>query len=307
MLIYAAVCPHPPLLVPELAGEAAGELDALRAACATAVSRLGAAVASGAEIVVVGGAPATRPYGPDALATLRPYGLVSPSHNGKPENGLPDIGERSDPNFGKDLTGAEVLPLSLTIGRWLLRDLLDALPAGVTVRFQAVAYDAAPGECLSLGRELAGPADRRVALLVMGDGSACLTEKAPGYLDPRAQPYDTAVAEAFERADIAALAGLDPVLSRELHAAGRAAWQVLAGAASTRAAGPTAPASTASPSAPSTPGTKASPDAPGASTVGRAAVVTAGGEAPFDAELLAYEAPYGVGYFVATWDGRPRP
>jgi hypothetical protein len=246
------------------------------------VAGLGAAAASGAEIVVVGGAPATRSYGPDAVATLRPYGLVSPSHNGKPENGLADTGERSDPDFGQDLSGAEVLPLSLTIGRWLLRDLLDALPGGVTVRFQAVAYDAAPGECLSMGRELAGPADRRVALLVMGDGSACLTEKAPGYLDPRARPYDTAVAEAFERADIDALADLDPGLSRELQAAGRAAWQVLAGAAGASTAVKTV------------------------TTVTAAGGATAGG-ASFDARLLAYEAPYGVGYFVAAWDGRPRP
>ncbi|MFC5752530.1 class III extradiol dioxygenase subunit B-like domain-containing protein [Actinomadura rugatobispora] len=302
MLIYAAVCPHPPLLVPELAGEAAGELDALRAACATAVSRLGEAVASATEIVVVGGGPATRSYGPDAAATLRPYGLVSPGLNGEPENGLADTGERSDPDSGKTLIGAEVLPLSLTIGRWLLRDLLrglrDGPPHEVTVRFQAVAYDAAPGECLSLGRQLAGPEGRRVALLVMGDGSACLTEKAPGYLDPRAEPYDTAVAGAFERADTAALADLDPGLSHELQAAGRAAWQVLAGAASPRTSAATAPAATASPAAASTAGPARPPAAGG---------MADRGGAPFDAELLAYEAPYGVGYFVATWDGRPRP
>jgi hypothetical protein len=40
VLISAAVCPHPPILVPELAGEAACELDGLRAACRRAISRL---------------------------------------------------------------------------------------------------------------------------------------------------------------------------------------------------------------------------------------------------------------------------
>jgi hypothetical protein len=39
------------------------------------------------------------------------------------------------------------------------------------------------------------------------------------------------VAHALGKADAAALAALDPDLSRELQVAGRAAWQVLAGAA----------------------------------------------------------------------------
>ena len=36
--VAAAVVPHPPLLVPELAGAAAGELDPLRAACGQALA-----------------------------------------------------------------------------------------------------------------------------------------------------------------------------------------------------------------------------------------------------------------------------
>jgi aromatic ring-opening dioxygenase LigB subunit len=70
-----------------------------------------------------------------------------------------------------------------------------------------------------------------VALLVMGDGSACRTVKAPGYLDERAEAYDAAVAAALGGADTAALAALDAELSAALKASGRAPWQVLAGAA----------------------------------------------------------------------------
>lgn len=221
MLISAAVCPHPPLLVPELAGEAAGELAGLRAACRRAIRPL----LEADDLVVVGGGPETRAFGPLAAGSFRPYGLDLAVGPGEP-----------------------VLPLSLTVGRWLLA---EERP----VRFQSVAFEAAPAECLELGRELAG---RDVALLVMGDGSACRDEKAPGYLDERSGPYDRRVARALERADAAALGALDPVLSRELMAAGRAAWQVLAGAASV-------------------------------------------GGRPLRGELLADEAPYGVGYFVATW------
>ncbi|WP_199748123.1 class III extradiol dioxygenase subunit B-like domain-containing protein [Actinomadura sp. WAC 06369] len=240
MLISAAVCPHPPLLVPAMAGGAAPELDGLRAACDEAVGRLAAARPD--VLAVVGGAPEGVAYGDGAYATLRPYGLPWTS----PE--VPD-------------DGAAPLPLSLTIGRWLVERAAapDARGTGVRVRYRSVAFDAPPAECLALGRELAGSAER-VALLVMGDGSACRSEKAPGYLDERAGPYDEAVGRALGAADAAALAALDPGTSGELRAAGRAAWQVLAGAAA----------------------------------AGR-----------FTGELLADEAPYGVGYLVASWAAAP--
>jgi hypothetical protein len=70
-----------------------------------------------------------------------------------------------------------------------------------------------------------------VALLVMGDASACRSLKAPGYLDERAAGFDAEVARALAAADVAALEALDPALARELMASGRAPWQVLAGAA----------------------------------------------------------------------------
>ena len=273
MLIAAAVCPHPPLLVPEMAGEAAPELDALRAACHAAVRRLtqdrdGRAVDL---LVVVGGDATTRAYGADAAGSLRPFGL--------------------DLTVGR---GEPILPLSLTIGRWLLgraahagrMDRMDRMDRAdradradrmdrTRVRFQGVAERAAPAECLRLGRELADVAER-VAMLVMGDGSACRADKASDGLDARAEPYDAAVARAFGTADAAALAALDPALARELQVAGRAAWQVLAGAAGARELDH---------------GREPRP-AHGAHGYDGAA---------FDGAVLADMAPYGVGYFVASW------
>ncbi|MEV0586017.1 hypothetical protein [Nonomuraea sp. NPDC050310] len=196
MLVAAAVCPHPPLIVPELAGAAAAELDGLRAACAAAVESLLAVPHD--ELVVVGGGQTTRVYGGQAAGSLRPWGVEVKAGAGEP-----------------------VLPLSLTIGRWLLRRDPDG--------FQEVAFDAPPGDCLDLGASLVrGP---RVALLVLADGSACLTEKAPGYLDPAAQPYQEGLVRALAEADAAALAALDPAEAERLWTGGRAALQVLAGAA----------------------------------------------------------------------------
>ena len=64
----------------------------------------------------------------------------------------------------------------------------------------------------------------------MGDGSARRSASAPGYLDERAAPFDAAVEQAVRDGDLPALAALDPDLARDLLAAGRPAWQVLAGA-----------------------------------------------------------------------------
>jgi hypothetical protein len=121
-------------------------------------------------------------------------------------------------------SGAEVgrpdVPLSLAIGEWLL---------GAPAQHQVIEADAPTDVCVQLGRAIAASPDR-VALLVMGDGSACRGEKSPGYDDPRAEGFDRAVADALARADAAALLTVAPELARELRCAGRAPWQVLAGA-----------------------------------------------------------------------------
>ncbi|SCG76639.1 class III extradiol dioxygenase subunit B-like domain-containing protein [Micromonospora humi] len=211
-LVAAAVCPHPPLLVPEVAGAAAPELDDLRAAADAAVARLLAAEPE--ALLLLGAGPETARFDATDHGSLRPFGL------------------RRDVRLWKvNRAGGDVLPLSLTIGAWLVNRSGTALPRLA----RAVATDASPAECAALGAEVAADLDRRTALLVLGDGSACRGVTAPGYDDPRASAYDEGVATALAGADVEALLGLDPVLSAELRAAGRAPWQVLAGAV--RAAG----------------------------------------------------------------------
>src|SRR3954471_10802957 len=122
-----------------------------------------------------------------------------------------------------DVDVPEPLPLSLLVGGWLTR--------GHVRSFAAVSSDLDAAECAALGAELADAADR-VVLLAMGDGSARHTEKAPGYLDPRAAAYDQRVGAALAEADIEGLLALEPAEAESLLVAGRASWQVLAGAAS---------------------------------------------------------------------------
>lgn len=205
MLVAAAVCPHPPLLVPGVGAGASGELDGLRVACDAAVLDLLAADPT--LLVVVGGAPVVGPYGDGAWGSLAGFGVRLPVGSGP---------------------GEPTLPLSLTLGRWLLGR-ADGQADSRPLLF-GVEPDAGTDRCLALGEALAGRADR-VALLVMGDGSARRSVKGPGGLHPDAEPFDTVVAAALAAGDPDALAGLDPARAADLLVAGRAPWQVLAGAA----------------------------------------------------------------------------
>jgi hypothetical protein len=207
VLVAAAVCPHPPLLVPELAAGAAAELDELRAACRTAIDAV--AMAAPELLTVVGAGEATRRYEPGSTGSFAPYGV----------------------EVTVSLPGAEpieppVLPLPLAVGAWLLH---EAGWAGPVVG-QQVAEAASAAECAALGEVLAEGADR-VALLVMGDASACRSAQAPRPYDSRAERFDAAVVQALRVADPAGLLGLDVSLAAALGASGRPAWQVLAGAA----------------------------------------------------------------------------
>ncbi|MEU2059997.1 class III extradiol dioxygenase subunit B-like domain-containing protein [Streptomyces sp. NPDC013455] len=211
MLVAAAVCPCPPLLVPEVAAGAAPEMEAARTACADALGVLAAARPD--LLVVVGtaeeGGQGSFPQG--TPGTFRGFGVDVDVRLGAAADAVPE----------------RPLPVSLAVGGWLLE---RTRWAGAPVEGLGVAQTLAPQRCAEIGRELAGRAGR-VALLVMGDGSACRTLKAPGYLDERAAPFDAEAARALGAADLAALRALDPGLARELQAAGRAPWQVLAGAA----------------------------------------------------------------------------
>lgn len=211
MLVAAAVCPCPPLLVPEVAAGAAPELDAARTACLDAV---GVLAASRPDLLVVvgpaeGGSAGPCPAG--AHGSFRGFGVALDVTLGPAVRDAPE----------------RPLPGSLAVGAWLLE---RARWAGAPVEGLAVDRRSPAAECVRAGEGLAVRADR-VALLVMGDGSACRTLKAPGYLDERAEAFDARATAALGSADLAALDALDETLGHELKAAGRAPWQLLGGAA----------------------------------------------------------------------------
>jgi hypothetical protein len=231
VIVAAAFLPNPPLLVPAVASGASTELETLREACHAALRRVDAQGA--ARLALIGSGDSSAMHSPLARGSLSSYGVSLDVHLGSPACG-----------------GALELPLSLTVGAWLLADALGPSTG-------AVGFSVGPDFTTSRAAvELLALAESEgVGLVVMGDGSARRSTTAPGYLDPRAAPFDAAVEAALRDGEVEALAALDEKLGAELLAFGVPAWRAAAG-------------------------------------------VLVG---DYDAELLYAAAPYGVGYFAATW------
>jgi hypothetical protein len=226
----AGFVPATPMLVPEVAQGAAHELDPLRAACRLVVVNLVAVRPD--RVVVIGAGDRSREHLGDAAGTFA--------------------------GFGVDLivggSGPVSLPPSLSLGAWLLDDAswlgerayceIGVEPAGLAMARRMVER---PG---------------RSALLVVADGSATRSAKAPRGFDPRSVDFDERMARAFEAGDLSlgpVDTALGAALAEELHVGGFAAWHVTAH------------------------------------------VLTAAGRPVTRAWLLRHEAPYGVGYFAASW------
>ena len=200
MIVAAAFCPHPPLLAPPLAQGAAGELDGLRAAADAAIAAVLAARPD--RLLLVGAGERSQLHSPLARGSLAGYGLDREVHLGSPSCG-----------------GALELPLSLTIGAWLLertagpRSGALGLSVGPDYRRSRAAADV-----LGLVEAAA------IGLVVLGDGSARRTATSPGSLDERAEPFDAAIEAALAAGDADALAEVDLELAADLLCAGAPAW-----------------------------------------------------------------------------------
>lgn len=114
--------------------------------------------------------------------------------------------------FGADLHvggPSDVLPWSLAVGSWLLDQAGWSGDRRLTTDLDAL--EAASDE----------------ALLVMADGSAKRSERAPGHADERARGFDDAIATALGTGDAGTLAAIDQALADELWCAGAASLRWL--------------------------------------------------------------------------------
>ena len=225
----AAFCPHPPLLVPEVGQD---EPVAAREPAVAAVSWLAAQPVR--QILVIGSGQAAASYPGGSAGGFGGYGVDRPVR-------LPGAG----------VGAGGSLPLSLAVGAWLLEAAgWDGPTLGLTCDPE--------GRLGGLSPEIEATA---TGLLVMGDGSARRSEKAPGWLDERSLAFDSAVSAALAAGDCDGLA-VDLKLGDALLSAGAPVWTAAAGLLH---------------------GQRWS------------------GQVTYD------DAPYGVGYLVATWSAQPSP
>lgn len=199
MLSAIALTPSAPVLVPELAGGAAGEVADLRAAAVVAAAQLPD------SWIAVGVAPADVVIEPATRGTFAGYGVD-----------VPVLLSSDAP------VSVTPLPLCALFAGWLRG---CANPAA---RVEVRAYDAAldADAAVARGRALRAEVDRMpqsVGVLVVADGAATLTPSAPGGYDPEAAEVQAQLDNALAVGDATALSRLPETI------VGRVAYQVLAG------------------------------------------------------------------------------
>jgi hypothetical protein len=199
VLSAIALTPSAPVLVPDLAGGAAIEVAAFRAA----------ALAAAAELpdrwIAIGVGPQDQRVDPDTRGTFAGYGVDVPV------------------SLSPDAPAAvSALPLCALFAGWLRGQANPA--ARVQVRVYGADHDAETA--LEFGRALRDEIDagaEPVGVLVVADGANTITPPAPGGYDPDAEPVQAALDDALASGDAAALTRLPGGI------VGRVAYQVLAG------------------------------------------------------------------------------
>lgn len=290
MLVAAALVPDTALLVPGVAGSL-DPLPALREAAVLAVRR---AAAGADRVVVVAPGPA------DAT----PSGVVRGSFAAA---GVPDrllgwdvpevrVGDADAPHVPAVATSLALhllarsgvdLPVRLVELARAAERAGDAPAAGEAPTGGPPQRAGRAADLAALGSRLAGDAGERVALVVVGSGSARHGPDAPLADDDRAPALDASLTTDLADAGPGALArltALDEQLAADLAVSGWPGWQVLLGAVRAAVEGDRV----------------GGDDAHRHAVVGGAAV-TSRAAAGVDAEVLARDTGLGAHHLVALW------
>ncbi|MGB3603954.1 hypothetical protein [Gordonia sp. (in: high G+C Gram-positive bacteria)] len=218
MLALVAIVPSAPLLVPELAGPAAVEAEAVRGAVREVADQLASAASSWIAVGaadLAGGARGSIDY--SGTGEFGAYGVSVPVNLGKK-------GES---------TGSQPLPLSMLIACWIRGEVAQ----DISITPFVVDPEASPAECAARGRELAAllsATPEPVGVLVVADGSTALSSSAPGGgLRESAVELQQMIDTAIAAADCEAITELDPSACAVEGVGGRAAWQTAAAACTT--------------------------------------------------------------------------
>lgn len=202
MLTAIAIIPSAPVLVPQMAGEAAVELAQLRRAVFEAAGALPAgwlAFGVGAQDQVVASSSA---------GTFGGYGV--------------DV--RVGLSSTADLESPGELPLCALITGWVREQVSPEAEAEVWVFAGDQSAEVAARRGLGV-RAMADASAEPVGVLAVVDGAHTLTPTAPGGHDPASAAVQAALDDALAAGDVAGVAMTPPSIP------GHVGWQVLAGLA----------------------------------------------------------------------------
>lgn len=208
VLVAVAFVPSAPVLVPDLAGSGAVEIESVRDAAVAVTRELGARAR---RWMVVGlGDPGER------VATRGSFVGFG-------------VGVEVDIVAGATGPPDPDMPTSVLLAGWLAGHSHPAPQLEVTL----IDAETSSAVCGDLGRELgAGLAhtEESVGLLVVADGATTLGPKSPGGDVPDARGIQEVVDAALGSGDLPALTALDESECARAGVAGRAVWQLVCGA-----------------------------------------------------------------------------
>jgi hypothetical protein len=219
VLVTVAVVPGAPALVAELMGSAARELDDLRHAADSALSR------AVADLIAVTASPAAS--GP-AVAQLV---IVGAGETGE----FKASGPVSFGSFGRDVLvpalaeggGSDpYLPTPLMVAGYLASRDVAAHPDRARLWAAARWVTTTGANARALGERLHQDSTL-IGLVLVADGAACHGPKAPRAEDSRAKAYDDGVWAALASGRPGRLAEIPADLGLELEATGAQVWPVL--------------------------------------------------------------------------------
>lgn len=269
-LVFCGICPHPPIVVPEVGRIEAAKVEATQ----QALLELGRRVkGSGAETVVIISPHASifqDVIGINAMPLLK--GDLGNFRAGNVKFELENdpllVGEikRLAADLGLmvvELTGEmeEQYDISLHLDHGVTVPLYFLQKAGVELPLVHVSMAVAPPQRLYLFglavRRAAESLGRKIALLASGDLSHCLTPDAPGGYQPQGEEFDREIARLLAVPDVEGLLKMEESLVNQ---AGECGY--------------------------------------------RSIIMMLGALDGYDvkAEVLSYEGPFGVGYLVAAYE-----
>ncbi len=199
MLSAIAIIPSAPVLVPELAGAAAGELADLREAVIAATASLPP------RWIGVGVDRSDRVISQDSVGTFAGYGA--------------DVEVRLSPEADGD---PAVLPLCALFTAWVR----GRAQPGACAEVRAYAAHHQADAAIAVGRRLRAEIDRHsepTGVLIVADGASTLTAAAPGGYQPGDIEVQRRLDDALASGDAAALVKVPAQV------VGRVAFHLLAG------------------------------------------------------------------------------